>query len=363
MATLTRISERPERVAVLLNANAKAVDDHLRREIARFVPSEDVYYSRSLADARAIAATVVAKGYDTVLTGGGDGTFVGYLSELRDAADGSRGGSAVVTRGGAALHLAPEPAPLPKFGVLHLGTGNALAHTMGASASRVGVVEDVLRARRSAAGTRPLSLVRCKGRSAPFAGTGIDGKILNDYAGLRDSMGRTPLRPMFTGGTGYFMAIAFRTVPTTLLERSAANVVIYNEGGPARQIAPDGRPVGQPIARGEIIYQGECRIASCSTIPYCGYGFTLFPHAMKAPGKMQLRISALDTLGMLKIFRQIWKGRTPAGVLDFHVDRVRLEFDRPMPLQVGGDAEGYSRTIEMSLDRDAVEMLDFRAKA
>src|SRR5262249_37344544 len=71
-----------ERVAVLLNANAGAVSDGLRRELENFVPPEDVFYSRSLEDARAIARVVLERGYSTVLTGGGDGTFVGYVNCL-----------------------------------------------------------------------------------------------------------------------------------------------------------------------------------------------------------------------------------------------------------------------------------------
>ena len=52
-----------ERVAVLLNANAKSVSEKLRRELENFVPPEDLFYSRSFEDARRIARTVVDRGY------------------------------------------------------------------------------------------------------------------------------------------------------------------------------------------------------------------------------------------------------------------------------------------------------------
>jgi hypothetical protein len=42
-----------ERVAVLLNANARSVSDALKRELENFVPPEDLYYSRCFDDARA----------------------------------------------------------------------------------------------------------------------------------------------------------------------------------------------------------------------------------------------------------------------------------------------------------------------
>src|SRR3954449_8653169 len=112
---------RPERVAVLLNANARSVSDGLKRELENFVPPEDLYYSRCFEDARGIARQVLDKGYRTVLTGGGDGTFVGYVNCLFEQAQEPRG-----VTSNAALKLAPVPAyalELPRFGVLKLGTG------------------------------------------------------------------------------------------------------------------------------------------------------------------------------------------------------------------------------------------------
>src|SRR5712691_10217792 len=73
-----------KRVAVLLNANARAVTERLRRELEQFVPPEDLFFSRSFEDARSIARTVLERGYGTVLTGGGDGTFVGYVNCIFD---------------------------------------------------------------------------------------------------------------------------------------------------------------------------------------------------------------------------------------------------------------------------------------
>src|SRR5438045_8221274 len=75
-----------DRVAVLLNANARSVSDALKRELENFVPPEDLYYSRCFDDARSISRQVLDKGYRTVLTGGGDGTFVGYVNCLFEPA-------------------------------------------------------------------------------------------------------------------------------------------------------------------------------------------------------------------------------------------------------------------------------------
>ncbi len=178
-----------ERVAVLLNANARNVSETLKRELENFVPPDDLYISRCFDDARSIARSVLERGYGTVLTGGGDGTFVGYVNCLFEEAM-QRPGTA---DGRNALKLAPVPAHrvrLPRFGVLKLGTGNALADFAGASARRVGVVEDILRARSGeCSASRPLHLLVHEGKRAHFAGLGIDARLLNDYVSIKDRVG------------------------------------------------------------------------------------------------------------------------------------------------------------------------------
>jgi hypothetical protein len=41
---------------------------------------------------------------------------------------------------------------------------------------------------------------------------------------------------------------------------------------------------------------------------------------------------------------------------------VSIQFERPMPLQSGGDAEGWRETITFGM-ADPVELVDFRASA
>src|SRR5256885_5296860 len=80
-----RLPVPQKKVAVLLNGNARAVTEQLRRELEQFVPPEDLFFSRSFEDARSIARTVLDRGYGTVLTGGGDRTLVGYVNCIFDA--------------------------------------------------------------------------------------------------------------------------------------------------------------------------------------------------------------------------------------------------------------------------------------
>jgi diacylglycerol kinase family enzyme len=363
-STVERLPVRREheRVAVLLNANAKSVSERLRRDLENFVPSEDLFYSRTFDDARSIASTVLSRGYRTVLTGGGDGTFVGFANCILDAAA-PKGGTAV-GRGGTALRLMPEPLPVPRFGVLKLGTGNAVAGLAGASGRRVGVVEDILRARSGeVAGTRHLHLLSVDGKRAPFAGTGLDAKVLNDYCDVKKSLGSGPLKFASHGGLGYFCAVAGKSIPHVIFSRGIPELQVVNLGGPCWQVGPDGRPVGREIAHGEILYKGPARVAAAGTVPYYGFGFTMFPHALKAPGRFQLRLTAIGVPKILGNLRKIWRGGTPSGILDFQCEKVLIRFDRDMPVQIGGDAEGYKREVVVEMSDRSIELLDFRVPA
>ena len=352
------VPKSSERVAVLLNANARNVSEDLRRELENFVPSDDLFYSRSFEDARAISHKVLERGYRTVLTGGGDGTFVGYVNCLFEAAA-SRPG-AQVSRG-AALQLAPS-FRMPRLGVLKLGTGNALADFAGASSRRVGVVEDILRARSGeVSASRPLHLLQHDGKRAPFAGLGIDAAVLNDYCRLKASVKGKKHEFLGMGGLGYFLSVAGKTVPSYLLQRGVPQVEVVNLGGPAQQVGPDGKPLGREIQHGEIIYKGPCKMAACGTLPNYGFGFQIFPHALRSPGRFQLRLTAISVPTILANLRTIWRGGTPRGVLDFHAERVQIKFDREMPLQVGGDAEGYRREVVLEMSDRPLELLDFKA--
>jgi len=346
-----------ERVAVLLNANAKAVSEGLRRELENFVPPEDLFWSRSFDDARTIARTVLERGYTTVLTGGGDGTFVGYLNCLLDEASEPQ----VVVRGGGAMQLARHRFRVPRFGVLKLGTGNAVAEFCGSSARRIGVVEDILRTRSGEVSVaHRLHLLTCEDKLAPFAGLGIDAAVLNDYVRLKKGLEGGRLQFAGVGGLGYFLSVVGRTIPSYLLQRSAPNVEVVNLGAPALQIGPDGRPIGRDIPRGAVIYRGPCRVAAAGTVPYYGFGFKVFPFALKAPGRFQLRLSAMGVPKILAHLPRLWRGQTPrTGMLDFQCDKVQVSFDREMPLQIGGDAEGYRKQLVLEMSDRQLELLDF----
>jgi diacylglycerol kinase family enzyme len=337
-----RTFARPgEDVAVLLNANAKAVNAHVHRALSSVVPDEHLFLSRSADDACQIADEVVARRYRTVFTGGGDGTFVAWVNRILESAE-------------------RRSAPAPRFGVLALGTGNAVAEMVGASPRRH--AHDLARFLRGEIGrVRPLDLLTCDGRRTPFAGVGLDAAVLNDYNWVRERLADTPVARLGLGVGGYGLAVAVRSAPRYLLERRPSYCEIVNVGRPAWRLDADGNRIGRSIAHGELLYAGPCMLAAASTVPYYGFGFRVFPFAERASGMMQLRlVSTIAVSTILANVARIWSGRfAHEGLLDFHAERVALRFERPMPLQIGGDAEGWRDEVTFGMASRPVEIVDF----
>ncbi len=337
------------KVAVLLNANARKVTDKVVRSLSHVVPDGDLFLSESQADCRRIATTVVDRRYNTVFTGGGDGTFVGFVNEIHRQL---------------ALRSKYFPQRAPRFGVLKLGTGNGLASWVNASSPRgEGFLDDVLRARTGEIpGYRSLDLLDVDGKLSPFAGMGVDGKLLNDYIWVKENLGKGALRRMLSGPGGYFSAVALRTVPHYLTTSTKVECEVHNgHDAPAYRLNPDGS-VQSEVAPGELIFRGRLMMCAAGTIPFYGYQFRMFPFAGQRPGYMNLRLGAVGAVEALANLGNLWKGRWFPGherVCDLHAKSFTAKFARPMPFQVGGDAEGYRDSLQMRVSSEPVQLVDF----
>jgi diacylglycerol kinase family enzyme len=332
----------PEHTAVLLNANAKQVSTRVRDALSGLVPAESLFFSRDRDDAHRIADAVVSRGFGTVFTGGGDGTFVSWVNHILDRAE-------------------THSAPTPRFGILALGTGNAVAEMVGAGRP----MDDL---RRHLSGEvlpgRRLDLVSVEGRRTPFASVGLDAAALNDYNWLRTRLGSRAGR-LTSGLRGYGLAIALRTAPRELLQREPAYCEIVNTGSVAWRLDASGERAGRPVANGELLYAGPCMLAAGGTVPYYGFKLRAFPFAGRRAGRLQVRVfthvpvPAL-VLGARRLFRGDFQH---PGLLDFEADRVEMNFDRPVPFQVGGDAEGHREQVTLGIAPRSVELLDYTAGA
>jgi diacylglycerol kinase family enzyme len=341
------LREAEPRVAVLLNANAKRVDEKVRRTLSHVVPEGDLFLTRTFEEAREVAELVVDRRYQVVLTGGGDGTFVGFLNEIFNVLDRRRAGN-------------PFAGPrAPKFGILKLGTGNALANLVGASADDA-IVDDVLRTRANeVSGVLKVEMLMTEGKRAPFAGIGLDAGILNHYVETKRTLGHGPLAKLFVGGGGYAAAIGFKSIPA-YANKPRPNIEIRSRGH-AWRIGPDGKPVGNPMGPGAILYRGPALLAAASTVPCYGYNFKLFPFAGTRRGMMQLRVADVPIPAIIaNLFTKVWQGRWfPEGMHDFMCEDIEMRSEQKVPFQVGGDAEGYRDYVRFTTSKEAVELLDF----
>lgn len=331
----------PPRVAVVVNGRAKSVNEEVISTLDRIMAGGDLFVSKSLSDARDIARLIISRGYHTVLTGGGDGTFTVMVTEVIKEAR-------------------RQQAPFPRFGLLKLGTGNALAWVVGASSKGIGDLRADIDRLMTDAGSRPIHLVEVEGQIAPFCGVGFDACLLSDYAKTREMLGKTPLGSAATGFLSYAVAAAFRTVPRAVLG-PMPHVRVINAGSEAYRVGPRGSRVGTPFAKGDTIYEGPARLAALSTIPYYGFGFRVFPYANERPDRMNLRITTMTVGPFLRNVQSIWRGEYESSehLFDFLVDAVELEMDPPTPLQVGGDLIGERSTVHAALTTEPIRLVDF----
>jgi diacylglycerol kinase family enzyme len=331
-----------DRVAVVINGNAKDVTSELVDVLDQIIASGDLFVSRSLEEGREIATEIAARGYQTVLTGGGDGTFSQMVTAVVRACD-------------------DLGHPRPRFGLLRLGTGNALAWVLGAQKHHRGVVADLARLRREG-GHRDLRLLEVEGTLAPFAGVGVDALALRHFNEVRDAIAKVPvLRRFGRGRFSYFIAIAGRTLPEVLV-RSHTHMRVINEGEDAYRLGPSGQPEGEPIRRGEVLFEGLARAVTFASIPYWGFGSRIFPFAEDREDRFNLRVVNLESVDVALHIHQIWNGtyRTPR-LVDFLVDAVRIESAEVLPLQIGGDAAGTTRSVRARLYPDPIAVVDFYA--
>jgi len=336
------------RIAVVVNGNAKSVTAEVIETLDQILDGGDLFVSRRVEESEAIARTLVDRGYGTILTGGGDGTF-----------------TVVVT---AVVKEARRRAvPLPRFGLLRLGTGNSLAWVLGASRSGDkgasagrGLAVDLQRL-KSDAGSRWLRLVEAEGMLSPFCGFGIDAVVLRDYGKVKSLLARGPLKRLAPGPLAYAISATTRTIPSYVL-RPTPHCRIINEGRDAYRIGEKGGILGTPIPKGAVVYEGPAKIASIGTIPYYGFGFRFFPYADDRDDRMNLRISNITPFSFVKNFGPIWRGEYEdlSTTFDYFVDDVTIEMDPPTSFQIGGDLRGERSRVRVRLT-EPIRIVDFYA--
>lgn len=305
-------------VAVVLNRNARAVTRKMVQRLEKLHPSQHLFLSESFEHSRQIATQLAEGPFHTVLFGGGDGTFVCCLNDLREACQ--RAGR-----------------PLPRVGVLPMGTGNAIGYYQGIPTTMRGIHAQLERAKTVLSPTRELPLLRVNGRLSPFAGTGLDSQILEDYGATTRALDAMGLGRLIGSPLRYALAVALRSVPRFVM-RKLPEVEVVNVGGPAYAIGLDGKPDDTPLPKGTVLYRGRCTLAGAATVPCYGFGVRIFPFADVRTDKFHLRCTDAGAGETLAHLPAVLRGdyRSPS-LHDFLCDAVELRVSQPVPMQSGGD--------------------------
>jgi diacylglycerol kinase family enzyme len=309
-----------------VNGNARRARGDVRSRLERVLPG-GVRFTTSLDHARAVIQADVERGLDLIVLAGGDGTFVMGLALIADACRGTG---------------RPEPA----IAILRLGSGNAIADTVGANDDVAG---DLARLVRGEGSWRTTPLVEVLGVRAPFVGVGIDAQLLEDHRAVGQVIDRVPgARRFVGGGARYALSVALRSVPR-FARGGRPNAVVTNAGAPAIEMARAG-PTGRQRAAGDVLWRGACTLIAGATIPFFGFGLRMFAFGGARRDRFHLRCG---DAGLFEIVRN-----TPAAfrgeyfsdhVRDFLCDRVAIELDVESPIEAGGELLGRRRRVELGL--------------
>lgn len=340
------------RIAVVVNASSRRGSGRIAELARRWLPNANILLSHTLDELDAFARELVARPPDLVLAAGGDGTAIGVFNAIRRAE----------------RELYPARAqkgkrrPLgPVLAALKLGTGNAWARGLGApdTPEALELIADLDRS-----GERPpikrFDLIEVEGKLAHFTGTGWDAEIISDFHAQKNA-------PSFLsdarkrGLAGYLNGMFGRTIPRNM-RTEQARVRITNLGGEAMTVDADGRPVRVGAGAGEVLFEGTSGVCALGTSPQWGYGFVAFPFAGLVEGRFNLRNYSGNALQALSKAPWLWAGKHPIPRMDcWLLDKVRLEFSRKMPFQLGGDLLGDRDSVDFSVADEYVHLVHWSA--
>lgn len=335
-------------IAALVNVRARRGSEAVARTLHAELPGARVRVSRSLADAEDFAREVLEDPPELVLAAGGDGTAVGFINALRAQRDGA-------PPPGGGVHPAT-----PALAVLPLGTGNGWANATGARGWKR-ALRELGRAER--AGTplrfRRFDLVETCGMVGPFAGTGWDAELIDDFHAQKQGFSLMPERARM-GLPGYLNALLTRMAPRHLM-KDRVEVEIVNLGEDALTVDEHGKP--HPLKGGEhgkVLYRGPTSVCGAGTSHEWGFRFRAFPFAQLVRGRMNLRNYAAGAAQGLAHSARLWRGEHPLPHMSsWLVTKVRATFSRPVPFQVGGDRVGHREVVEYALAPFEVDLLDW----
>ena len=325
-------------IDVVVNLNARRGSEQFAAWAQQTLPKSRVVATRTKQDLEQYLDSHAGRAPKIVLTGGGDGTVIGFLDAMRSR------------------NLA-----WPALGILPLGTGNGWANGANAPSPKQ-ALEAMARAVARGATSVPTNefwVVEIDGRVTPFAGAGWDAQTLHDYAEQKKTAPRA-LKRIVEGRAGYALSFFGRTVPRNLFA-SRPQVKLINLGKTAYGLDAQGNPVELPDSGpGAVLYDGPYGVAGAGTTTDLGFGMRALPFGRTMPGRMHARIYAATAARATLQLPQLWKGVHPLhGSHDFLLTHCRMEFDREVPVEVGGDVIGLRKSVDYKVCELTVPLIDW----
>jgi hypothetical protein len=337
-------------IAVVVNLRARRGSQRVADACRELLPDAKVMVSGSLDDALGFAKRLQSEPPSLLVSAGGDGTAVTLINAMRrpEAASPS-----------VASH--PELGQ-PALGLLPLGTGNGWANVTGAPRWRKAISHlGKLAERGGPLPLRRFDLVEVEGTIAPFAGTGWDAEIIDDFHAQKTGPGLLPGR-LRHGVAGYMQGLFTRTIPRHV-RTPQVEVELVNTGEDAMAIDARGRAVPLPGGEhGRVLYRGPTSVCAAGTSAEWGFGFRAFPFAGLVPRHFNMRVYAGTAVEATLRMRSLWRGEHPVPKMHtWMLTRCEATFSRPVPFQIGGDRVGARSRVEYVVAPDQVDLLDWRA--
>jgi YegS/Rv2252/BmrU family lipid kinase len=284
-------------IGIVTNAaSGSAVDEStLRDSWAEIDVTTDWLPTTAESPGTQQAAHAIARGADTVVACGGDGT-------VRAVIEGVAGT-------GTAL------------GVVPLGTGNLLAGNLGLPSGLDAIPV------AAAGSTRTIDVGVVNGeRFAVMAGVGLDAALIG---GADSTLKRR------VGSAAYILS--------ALKQIGRLRSLVF-----VAHVDVDGRPWG---GRTPLVLVGNCGTVSG--------GVDVFPDAAPDDGLLDVAVvTASDVRGWLSIAVRLVLGRPqrPHLVRRSRATRVHVRLDRPMAYQLDGEVRDPTRELTISVERAALDV-------
>jgi diacylglycerol kinase family enzyme len=315
------------KVAILLNKNARKVNARTIKRLRAEAPHAELFVTESMEEAERALSQVAQGRYDVLFTGGGDGTVCHAITRVSELCEGQ---------------------PAPHIGVLPLGTGNAIASYLHAP-SITECLTNAPRAERQAFAF-PSARGSWGERKAAFGGFGWDAVVLDHYFRWRAACKDHPFMSWLAEGLpAYLISGLGWAVPSMLIKPPRWDIKVINKGEEAYRITPEGQ-LGEPIAPGEVIYEGPAQLCTFGSCPYFGFKLKALPFAASHPHLMQLRIADISPIKPVLQLHKMWRGTYRHERLwDFLASDFSIELSHNAAMQLGGDIVGHERHMDVSL--------------